>query len=228
MEKLWSFARPYVYLRFDIKKKRKRKKTILLRNIWNENPTGAIDPCKSTFRKWTFWTNTKKESQDLNKNGVSFVKFWILHETTLSSLLETGGYFQWPSLATSDVSSSILRERNKHLRGQAVAWVQCGSFSEYIVLDVSLWMLSYEVHSSLREDVSGRGWNVEMLLSIRAKFKFGAILAIYRRIIKQFFERFDRIRINSRRMRDYKLEDVTKVEGDSSSSISRAWPISRR
>lgn len=89
-------------------------------------------------------------------------------------------------------------------------------------------MLSYEVHSSLGEDVSGKGWNVEMLLSIRAKFKFGAILAIYRRIIKQFFERFDRIRINSRRMRDYKLEDVTKVEGDSSSSISRAWPISRR
>lgn len=90
-------------------------------------------------------------------------------------------------------------------------------------------MLSYEVHSSLGENVSGRGWNVEMLLSIRAKFVInGAILAIYRRIIKQFFERFDRIRINSRRMRDYKLEDVTKVEGDSSSSISRAWPISRR
>lgn len=26
MEKLWSFARPYVYLRFDIKKKEKERK----------------------------------------------------------------------------------------------------------------------------------------------------------------------------------------------------------
>lgn len=100
--------------------------------------------------------------------------------------------------------------------------------------NISSWMFLYECSRMKCTRRWGRTFREEdgtsrCSLSIRAKFVInGAILAIYRRIIKQFFERFDRIRINSRRMRDYKLEDVTKVEGDSSSSISRAWPISRR
>lgn len=51
-----------------------------------------------------------------------------------------GNLFQWPSLATSDVSSSILRERNKHLREQAGC--NMGVFPNIIFS-----LLLYEVHS---------------------------------------------------------------------------------
>lgn len=116
---------------------------------WKPKLEQSIDPCKDVSKLFKLRIEKEFWPQDLSKNRCFVGYVWRVSESlniacncariivtrasfleNTFSLLETGGYFNG-HLATSDVSSSILRERNKHLREQAAAWVQCGSFPQY-------------------------------------------------------------------------------------------------